>query len=263
MKITRVAGFIIICIIMATQLSMGKEVQSDGLPSLKGKKVLIVFGGWQGHNPQGFVDKVTPWFKAQGAILTISDSLGVYTNEKIMSETDLIIQSWTMGEITRAQRDGLVTAIKNGTGLAGCHGGTGDSFRNCVEFLYIVGGQWVAHPGGQIDYTVNITNSKDPITKGLSDFKMHSEQYYMLTDPNSKVLATSAYNGEYDSWIKGAVIPVAWKKNFGKGRVFYSSLGHAPEDFNTVEAWTLLIRGIRWASEGKYQKTESLVEPVY
>ncbi len=241
----------------------GTAKSGDELPSLKGKKVLMVWGGWKGHFPKELTDKIVPYLEEQGAIVTVSDSLGVYTNKKIMDETDLIFQSHTMGKITGEQEKALLEAVKNGTGLAGTHGGLGDSFREATEYQFMVGGQWVAHPGGVIDYTVEITDKKDAVTKGLKDFKIHSEQYYMQVDPNVKVLATTTFNADHADWIDGAVIPVVWKKTYGKGRVFYVSVGHTPADFDVPQAWEILTRGIRWASGSKYQQKEEWMSPVY
>lgn len=240
------------------------QVVTD-LPSIKGRNVLLVYGGWDGHQPNVFAERVAAWLRTEGVgKLTISDSLGVYTNAKLMAETDLIIQYWTMGKITKEQETGLLTAVKNGTGLAGCHGGLGDSFRENTEYQYMVGGQWVAHPGGKIDYQVDIINVTDPITKGITDFEIkNTEQYYMHIDPNSEVLATTTFGGQHDSWIEGAVMPVSWKKYYDKGRVFYLSIGHDPNDFNTPSAWKLLTRGIQWASGSKYLPKEKLMKPVY
>jgi type 1 glutamine amidotransferase len=178
-----------------------------------------------------------------------------------LKKMTLIIQIWTMGEITDEQEAGLLKAVKNGTGLAGWHGGIGDSFRNNVEYQFMVGGQWVAHPGGVIDYKVKITNSEDPVTAGLNNFDMHSEQYYMHVDPNVKVLATTTFSGERAEWIDGCVMPVVWKKYYGNGRVFYSSLGHVMTDFEVPEALQIQKRGIRWAAESKYHPREFWKEP--
>jgi type 1 glutamine amidotransferase len=262
MKNSKIILALFVAVFMVMNISAKKQ-NTDDLPSLKGKKILIVYGGWKGHKPKAFVDMIVPWLEAEGAVLTISDSLGVYTRADIMDETDLIIQSVTMLKITKAEANGLLNAVKNGAGIAGCHGGTGDSFHDNVAYQYMIGGQWVAHPGGFYDYTVNITDSKDPITKGLSDFSVHSEQYYMHVDPNIKVLATTTFSGDADYWIDGAVIPVAWEKYYAKGRVFYLSIGHSPSEFEVPEAWELLTRGIRWASDSKYQAESHLVHPVY
>ena len=231
--------------------------------SLKGKKILYVYGGWDGHEPKQSADLFVPWLKSEGAEVTVSDTLDSYLDKKLMGSLDLIIQIWTMGTITNEQEKALLEAVKGGVGLAGWHGGTGDSFRNNTEFQFMVGGQWVAHPGGVIDYTVQITDKEDPVTKGLKDFAMHSEQYYMHVDPNVKVLATTTFNDENASWIGGSVMPVAWKKYYGNGRVFYSSLGHVMQDFEVPEAFEIIKRGIRWAAESKYQPKEKWLSPAY
>jgi len=231
--------------------------------SLKDKKVLMVWGGWMGHEPKKCIDIFAPWAREQGAKVTVSDTLDAYMDKDLMSSVDLIIQVWTMGTITGEQEKALLNAVRGGVGLAGWHGGLADSFRQNTEYQFMVGGQWVAHPGGVIDYEVNIVNHTDPVTKDISDFKMHSEQYYMHVDPNVKVLATTTYNADHADWIDGTVIPVVWKKMYGKGRVFYSSLGHVAVDFNVPEALEITKRGILWAAESKYSPAEEWIEPVY
>jgi type 1 glutamine amidotransferase len=118
----------------------------------------------------------------------------------------------------------------------------------------MVGGQWVAHPGGVIDYEVNIIDHDDPITRGLEDFKMHSEQYYMHVDPLNQVLATTTFSAEHAPWIGGVVMPVVWKKMYGKGRVFYTSLGHVAKDFDVPEAREIVQRGMLWAARALEEK---------
>lgn len=240
-----------------------EEITIAELPSLEGKKVLMVYGGWKGHKPKEFTEKISVWLKDAGAEVMIFDSLGVYADSALMSEIDVIVPYWTMGQISKEQSAGLLKAVKSGTGIAGFHGGFGDSFRNNTEYQYMVGGQWVAHPGGQIDYQVNITDQTDPVTAGLKDFSLKTEQYYMHIDPNVKVLASTRFGGEHDSWIEGAVLPLAWKKYYGEGRIFYCSLGHAPEVFDVAEAQQILMRGIRWASGSKYLPKENWMSPVY
>ena len=222
--------------------------------SLENKHILVVWGGWDGHQPDVFAKKISKWALKMGANVIVSDSLGVYTNKDLMAKQDLIIQYWTMGTITDEQSKGLIETIKNGAGLVGCHGGIGDSFRNNTDYQYMVGGQWVTHPGGKINYSVQISNTGDPITKDLQDFEIeNTEQYYMHVDPNVRVLATTTFNADHDAWIEGNTMPVVWKKTHKKGKVFYISIGHNPEDFDHPAVWTMLTRGIDWASNGKKQ----------
>ncbi len=253
-----IAGLILIAQNLTAQPDKKAQV-----PTLKGKKVLFVWGGWSGHEPKQSVDIFVPWMKSEGAEVIVSDNLDSYLDESLMGSLDLVIQMWTMGKITKEQSDGLLKAIKRGVGLAGWHGGLGDSFRENVDYQFMVGGQWVAHPGGVIDYNVKITNHDDPVTKGLKDFSMHSEQYYMHVDPNVKVLVTTTFTGAHASWIEGCVMPVVWKKYYGEGRVFYSSLGHVMTDFNGPEVLEIQKRGIRWAAESKYHAKEPWLDPKY
>ena len=237
--------------------------QSDALPSLKGKKVLFVYGGWHGHEPMKCLNLFVPWMQNEGAAVDTSASLDVYLKYEKLKSYDLIIQIYTMSSITEEQEKGLLEAVKSGVGIAGWHGGLADAFRQNTEYQFMVGGQWVAHPGGIIDYTVQITNKKDPVTKDLSEFAVHSEQYFMHVDPNVKVLATTTFNADHANWINKTVMPVVWKKYYGKGRVFYTSLGHTASVFDIPEALKIMKRGIRWASGGKYEAFEEWISPVY
>ena len=230
-------------IILTTCFIKAQNLDND----IKDKNILIVYGGWEGHKPKLFAEKIASWLKEKKANVYISDTTSIYTNIKLMKKLDLIIQHITMSEISENQISNLTKAIKSGVGLAGCHGGLGDSFRDDVDFQYMVGGQFVKHPGNNINYTVNISSEKDPITKDINDFNLTSEQYYMHVDPAIKVLATTKFSGKHDPWIKGVVIPVVWKKYYGKGRVFYNSIGHSIENFEIPQVWEMTTRGIAWA----------------
>jgi hypothetical protein len=212
------------------------------------KSAFFVWGGWEGHEPKKCVDIFAPFLQEQGYQVEISDSLNSYLDANKMQSLDLIVQVFTMSVITPDQEKALLNAIESGVGFAGWHGGMADAFRNNPNYQFLVGGQWVAHPGNIIDYEVNIINHDDPITAGLSDFKMRSEQYYMHVDPANEVLATTTFSSQYCAWIEGVVMPVVWKKRWGKGRVSYCSLGHVAKDFDIPEAREIVKRGMLWAT---------------
>ena len=212
------------------------------------KSALIVWGGWEWHEPEKGAALFAPFLQEHDYNVEIATTLDVYLEQAKMHALDLIVPIWTMSTITAEQEKGLLTAIQNGTGIAGWHGCMADSFRNNTEYQFMVGGQWVAHPGGIIDYEVHIAKHDDPITQGLNDFRMHSEQYYMHVDPINEVLATTTFTGEHAPWIAGCVMPVVWKKRWGEGRVFYSSLGHVRRDFDVPEVLEIMKRGMLWAS---------------
>jgi type 1 glutamine amidotransferase len=259
-RLSVAAGILVVGAGLASALLPPADLGSAG-PSEK--KVLFVYGGWEGHQPVKCRDLFVPWMRSQGWNVTVSDSQDVYADKELMGSLDLVVQIWTMGTISQENLAGLLEAVKGGVGIAGWHGGLGDAYRQETEYQFMVGGQWVAHPGNVIDYTVEITDRDDPITAGLSDFKMHSEQYYMHVDPNNQVLATTTFGDEHADWIGGATMPVVWKRVYGKGRVFYTSLGHVASDFDVPEALTIMQRGILWASDSRHADTPDLVSPVY
>ena len=214
------------------------------------KKALMVWGGWDGHQPRECVERFAPFLRESGFEVRIENSMDVYTERDYMNSLSLVVPIWTMGRISDEQEAGLLNAVQSGAGLAGWHGGTGDAFRQNTKYQWMTGGQWVAHPGNIIRYSVQISNHDHEITRGLNDFEVNSEQYYLHTDPGNQVLATTTFSGEHEgaSWIAGTVMPVLWTRMWGAGRVFYSSLGHVNSDFEVYEAAETVRRGMLWAA---------------
>jgi hypothetical protein len=212
------------------------------------KKALIVWGGWEGHTPEQSANLFANRLREAGFEVEVSNSLDSYLDVERLKTLDLIVPAVTMSTITKEQEAGLLEAVKSGVGVGGWHGQMADSFRQNTEYQFMVGGQWVAHPGNIIDYRVNITDREHPITRGIEDFDMRSEQYYMHVDPSNHVLATTTFSGEHAPWIEGTVMPVAWTRTWGKGRVFYCSLGHVVDDFNVPQAQEIVRRGLLWAA---------------
>ena len=217
------------------------------------KKALIVYGGWAGHDPEGLAEVFAEILKAEGFQVTRSDSLSSLAED--LSGYDLLIPIWTMGSISREIEKNVCDAVAKGLGLAGCHGGMCDAFRGSTDWLFMTGAQWVAHPGNSdVTYEVKICPDTDSeITRGIGDFKIKSEQYYMLVDPAVRVLATTAFpTADGPHTPNGRVLmPVVYTKLWGKGRIFYSSLGHDRTVFDIPEARELMRRGFLYATRGE------------
>ncbi|MEP0944609.1 MAG: ThuA domain-containing protein [Rhizobiaceae bacterium] len=211
------------------------------------KTALIVWGGWEGHTPEAAAHIVADMLRADDFEVEVSNSTTSFADAAI-HDLNLIVPIITQSSAQDEEISNLVAAVQSGVGLGGFHGGMGDSFRNAVDYQFMVGGQWVAHPGNIIDYTVNIGDEADSITQGIADFDYRSEQYYMHVDPANQVLATTTFSGEHAPWTKGVVMPVLWKRHHGAGRVFYSALGHTADEFAVPEMKELLRRGLNWAA---------------
>lgn len=211
------------------------------------KEALIVWGGWDGHTPEQGADIVAGMLREHDFEVYLENTTEAFA-DPALKDLDLIVPIYTMSTIEREELTNLCAAVESGVGLGGYHGGLCDAFRNEVEYQFMTGGQWVAHPGGIIDYTVKITRPDDPVTAGIGDFPYRSEQYFMHVDPSNEVLATTRFSGEHCSWIEGVEIPVVWKRRHGEGRVFYSSLGHVADEFKVPQMAEILKRGLLWAA---------------
>ena len=211
------------------------------------REALIVWGGWSGHEPEEGARIVGEMLERQGFTVYIENTTEAFADPAI-ADMSLVVPIVTMAKIEKEEVENLAAAVRGGVGLAGYHGGMCDAFRDCIDYHFICGGQWVAHPGGIIDYQVDVTAPDDPVMQGLSSFAYRSEQYYMHVDPSNQVLATTRFSGEHAPWIEGVVMPVVWKRRHGLGRVFYSSLGHVTSEFAVPEMRTILERGLLWAA---------------
>ncbi|MBL8701205.1 MAG: ThuA domain-containing protein [Alphaproteobacteria bacterium] len=212
------------------------------------RKAMVVYGGWHGHEPEKFAAFYKRWLVEDGFDVRMETSTAAFADPEIAGYS-LIVPLMTMSRIEKPEAANLCAAVRGGVGLAGHHGGMCDAFRDAVEYQFMCGGQWVAHPGGIIDYRVDVTKPDDPVMQGVAGFAYRSEQYFMHVDPGIEVLATTTFVADHAPWTKGIVMPVVWKKRYGAGRVFYSSLGHNAHEYDDVpQAATILRRGLNWAA---------------
>jgi uncharacterized protein len=232
------------------------------------RKALIVWGGWDGHQPELGARVFERVLKEEGFEVEVADTLDAFADRETVLALSLIVPHWTMGRITAEQVKPVLEAVAGGVGIAGCHGGMCDAFRDNTEWQFMTGGQWVAHPGNDgVKYTVRVIDRAHPVMAGIDDFDVASEQYYMHVDPAVKVLATTRFpvadgphvaNGEVE-------MPVVWTKAYGKGRVFYDALGHTARVIESEPNLTIMRRGFLWAArgndEGRNPNDESITKP--
>jgi len=211
-------------------------------------KAIFFWGGWEGHEPRRCVERVAEAVRGAGLETEIHEGVGVLDDRDRLAAAAVLIPCVTMAEITGDQERNLVEAVAGGVGLAGWHGGMGDAFRSATNYQWAVGGQFVAHPGGIIDYRVDVPETGHPVTRGLASFAVRSEQYLMHVDPSNEVLATTTFSGEHAEWTRGLVMPVVWTRRHGRGRVAYSALGHACAEFDNPPVLELAKRCVLWAA---------------
>ena len=228
----------------------------------KTKTALVVRGGWDGHQPVEATELFIPYLKDNGYDVRVEESPKIYADAGYLAGVDVIMQCMTMSTIEREEFDGLRTAVENGTGLAGWHGGIADSYRNTSDYLHLIGGQFACHPGkhpeertgeqddNYIPYTINMLPGVDhPVTRGIGDFDLVTEQYWVLADDYIDVLATTTQKvREWDPWHREVTSPAIWTRQWGKGRIFVSTPGHNLEVLKNENVRTIIERGLLWAS---------------
>jgi uncharacterized protein len=227
------------------------------------RRALIVRGGWAGHSPVETTEEFVPFLQEQGYEVRIEESPEVYEDAALLAGTALVVQSTTMSEIGKDAARTLIDAVAGGLGFAGWHGGIADSFRANSDYLHLVGGQFATHPskapdervGDQTDnylpYTVQITDlgRQHPITKGLDDFTLETEQYWVLHDDLIDVLATTTHPVQpYHPWHRPVVSPAVWTREWGQGRVFVATPGHTVEVLRDTNVRSIIEKGMLWAS---------------
>ncbi len=221
------------------------------------KRALIVYGGWEGHDPEPVSKIFEQILQGEGFEVVRSDTLDSLLGNLL--QYDLIVPIWTMGTLSAEAERNVSEAVAAGVGMAGCHGGMCDAFRNSTTWQFMTGSQWVAHPGNSnVTYRVYIKKSSDsPLVKGMDDFDVTSEQYYIHVDPAVNVLATTALPtvDGYHAANGRVEIPVVYTKMWGKGRVYYNSLGHNKTIFDIPQAKELMRRGFVWAAREEVERS--------
>ncbi|MCU1585756.1 MAG: hypothetical protein JWM49_2312 [Microbacteriaceae bacterium] len=232
--------------------------------SVPTKNALIVRGGWDGHQPVETTDSFIPYLEENGYTVRVEDSTAVYADADYLASVAVIVQVNTMNTIADEEVRGLTAAVRAGTGLVGWHGGIADSYRNSADYLHLIGGQFAHHPikaspadlpgdGTDcfVEYVVNIVpeQSDHPIVRGISDFTLTTEQYWVLSDGYNDVLATTTLTArDFDAWNRPVTCPAVWTRQWGDGRIVVSTPGHQLAIVNNPNVRTIIERGILWAS---------------
>ena len=214
--------------------------------------VLSLFGGWPGHQPYA----IARWTRELLDELSfdVVESSDVFALDADLTRFDLIVLGWnnalTTEDLSDAQEDALLGAVEAGTGVAAWHGAAA-AFRSSLKYHLLLGGDFLEHPAGEgypQPYQVTIVDSDHEVTRGVQSFPVASEQYYLHVNPNNHVLAETVFSGEHLPWLEGHTMPQAWVRSWGRGRVFYHTVGHGPQDLADANVRLLTKQGLAWAA---------------
>ncbi|KQO65000.1 ThuA domain-containing protein [Curtobacterium sp. Leaf261] len=233
----------------AQDSTRSEQEQQDGRG---GRRALVVRGGWDGHAPVEGTDRFLDFLRGSGFDVRVEDSPAVYADASVMADVDLVLQSVTMSSATDEQVAGLRAAVERGTGLVGWHGGIADSFRASAEYLQLIGGQFVAHPDAPVQHSIDMTDlgHEHPITAGLDDFTLDTEQYWVLSDDLNDVLATTTHTAR-GQWARAVTVPAVWTRAWGAGRIVVVTPGHDVQILDHPSVRSMIERGVLWATEDR------------
>ena len=230
---------------------------------MSARHALVVRGGWDGHQPVEATDLFIPHLEAHGFTVRVEGSPAPYADAAYMAGVDLVVQCMTMSSIAPEELAGLRAAIEAGTGMAGWHGGIADSYRDSSDYLHLVGGAFACHPGkapelrtgeqsdNYVPHRVTMlpAAADHPVTAGVGDFDLVTEQYWVLADAYVDVLATTTQAVRAgDPWHREVTSPAIWTRRWGRGRVFVCTPGHRVEVLQDPNVRTIIERGLLWAA---------------
>ena len=203
-------------------------------------------------------DLFLPFLTGQGFTVDIHDSLDVYLDAPRLAAADLIVQCWSIGQLGREQLAGLAAAVRAGTGLAGWHGGIVGAFLGTEGYHHLTGGVFVHHPDDFVAHTLSVVPERagHEIVAGIDEVSLHTEKYWVLTDPYIDVLATVTFPpddpadspGGPTPWREPVTLPAVWTRQWGAGRVFVSTVGHKLDDLAVPQIRAITERGLLWAA---------------
>jgi uncharacterized protein len=191
---------------------------------------------------------------ANGFDVIITHKAEKYITPENLKNLDVII-FYTTGELplSNEQKAAFLNFIRSGKGFVGIHSAT-DTFYNWPEYGEMIGGYFDGHPWTQNDtVSINASDRKNPITKHWEEsFKLTEEIYQFKEFNREKVTVTmsldTANTDMTKKGVKAKEFPVTWLRDYGKGRVFYTSLGHRPEVWRDQRYQTMIVNAMKWAA---------------
>jgi type 1 glutamine amidotransferase len=184
--------------------------------------------------------------------VTATEDIADFSAENL--ERYAAIMFYTTGElpISGVQKTALLDFVRSGHGFLGVHSAT-DTFYTWPDYLDLVGGYFNGHPWHQA-VTVEVADPTDPLVAFLgnslqiedeiyqiSDFDHRGSHVLLRLDPGSVDIGKTGVHQRFYGW------PLAWRRSYGQGRVFYTALGHEASVWQDPRYQRILTNAIRWS----------------
>lgn len=158
---------------------------------------------------------------------------------------DLVFLNNTTQDIPIRDRKAFLDWVKAGGAVAGIHAAT-DTFHGDIEFISMMGAEFKTH-GAQKEVDFLIQDPNHPATKGLTDHWKHVEEVYHFKNYSTDNMHVLVYLDKHPNTFEPGFYPISWVKTYGKGRVFYTALGHREDVIQSDYFRKHLLQSMRWA----------------
>jgi type 1 glutamine amidotransferase len=224
---------------------------ADKAPQIK---VLLVTGDdvSPAHNWKETTAALREVFESSGRFeVRVSEDPGILESAASLKRYDLVflnLYNRKLPTLTDAAKENLLNFVKSGKGFTVAHLASA-SFKEWDEFRKMCGRYWVMGKSGHGPRSVfkaTIADKNHPITQGLKDFEVDDELYAKLQGDESIHVLVEAYS----DWSKRTE-PLAFIREYGKGRVFHEAFGHDGKAIKTPSVTKIILRGCEWAATGQ------------
>ncbi len=198
---------------------------------------------------------------AEATLLTLADESGgkfsvdyARTDEDVQNKMtavalkgyDAVVFANTTGELPIPDRDAFIAWVREGHGFVGAHAAS-DTFHGYDPYIRMLGGEFKTH-GPQVTVTCVVDDAKHPATKLFEQpaFDVYEEIYEFKNFDWKRVHGLLRMDAHPQTKAPGEY-PLAWCRREGKGRVFYTALGHRDEVWQSPWFREHLLGGLLWA----------------
>jgi type 1 glutamine amidotransferase len=241
-------------VVAALVLVMGSGPgRAWGMPPQNGKLLYMTLCKGYHHDSIGLSEQILKGLgEKSGAFqVTVTQDVSAFTKENLKNYAAVMF--YTTGELpfTDEEKSALVDFLKSGHGFVGVHSAT-DTLYEWGVYNKIVGGYFNDHPWHQ-PVTVDVVDPNSKLVSSLgksfqitdeiyqiADFQADTSHILLALDPSSVDVNARGVKRRYYGW------PIAWTRTFGKGRVYYNSLGHEEAVWNDPRYQEMLLKAIKW-----------------
>ncbi|XOV72167.1 MAG: ThuA domain-containing protein [Verrucomicrobiota bacterium] len=166
-------------------------------------------------------------------------------NPEALKQWDGVIFANTTGDLPIPNREYFMEWIQSGKAFLGMHSAS-DTFHGFPKFVGMIGGEFLTH-GRQVEVNARVEDRHHPSCQHYGEqFTVFDEIYILKNFHRDRVHGLLSQDQRPNTWEPGDY-PIAWCSEYGKGKVFYTSLGHREDIWTSDHYQKHILGGIRWA----------------